>query len=362
MADRSGRNNCDYHHFARLIPQGTEAENALDTLFNHSDLHDYHRSFISVERRSRPAESGSELSESEKRTSPTEYWSGGYTLSLSNLPTKPVSVGWRIGRGSSKSLEIDTRGVDIILIRPKAKAQGVAAVHARIQFHPLSGVLMLVGVQQGRPIEYQVHDSNKFIMLDQGEKFVLYQKTNSFKLGSLHYILTYENFTEDMYERFVSERYIVLRLSGYAAPHSSLSAVPRLQDNKRGPVILHGSLTSGKFGWISSGVNAETGDPLAVKEHRPKNEKELEAVINELDIGSSQREVLLQRRIYLLTNSQAKGCFLRCRNGASIRMISLAGRSLNPFMRHRRWPSATFIITPGKKLLYATSWSFTMAH
>ncbi|KAL9045089.1 MAG: hypothetical protein Q9214_001827 [Letrouitia sp. 1 TL-2023] len=181
--------------FATIVPQGSDAERALDLVVDDPKLHHRHRSFISVQRATRPAESGSDLSESEKYNTPTEFWSGSYTLSLCNLPLNPTSVGWRIGRGSSKNPEKD-RGVDLLLIRPRKKTEGVATVHARIQFHPLSGMFMLVGVEDEKPVEYKVHDSNRPIFLGQGQKHVLYQKTNSIPLEILTTHLSLNNSQE----------------------------------------------------------------------------------------------------------------------------------------------------------------------
>lgn len=71
------------------------------------------------------------------------------------------------------------------------------------------------------------------------------------------------------------------------APHNALSAVPQRQDVKRGRVITHGSLASGGFGWVSSGVDAVTGKPLAIKEHRPKDARAQAKVVWELEVGQS---------------------------------------------------------------------------
>ncbi|KAI4162412.1 MAG: hypothetical protein LQ342_003978 [Letrouitia transgressa] len=277
--------------FATIIPQGSDAERALDPVADDANLHQWHRSFISVQRKAPPAESGSDLSESERPTTAKEFWSGHYIFRLSNLPLKPTSIGWRIGRGSSK-LEAD-RGVDILLIRPRKKTEGVATVHARIQFHPLSGVLMLVGVEDEKPIQYRVHDSNHPTMLRQGQKHVLYQKTNSFTLGNLQYTFVFEDLTQEKYAEFIKRRNILFEDLGHQAPHPALSAIPRQQDVKRGPVITHGTLAFGKFGWVYSGVNAATGDPLAVKEHRPKNVQEQRIIDNEIDIGMAECELLI---------------------------------------------------------------------
>lgn len=272
--------------FARIIPEGLDAENALDEVYGDAELSEHHQKYIRVERTTRKIDHGSS-SESDQQPSPqSEYWAGYYTLFLQMGSTQPTTVGWRVGRGSSKTPN-DNRGVDILLIRPKAKVRGVAPVHALIQFHPTSGVLMLVGVTDDNPVRYEVNDSDQPFLLRQGQKHVLYQKRNRFVLGKLQYTLVFESFTDQQYSRYQTARRGWLENVGCLAPHQALSAVPRQQDMKRGPVITHGSMSTGAFGWVFSAVDARNGTPLAVKEHRPWNTKSARDVRTELAIGKS---------------------------------------------------------------------------
>lgn len=50
--------------FARIFPDGPEAETALDLVASHESLHLHHAYFIHTEEKTRPDESGSELSAS----------------------------------------------------------------------------------------------------------------------------------------------------------------------------------------------------------------------------------------------------------------------------------------------------------
>ena len=95
-------------------------------------LTDHHREFIKAETRQQESDSDEE---------PGEFWAGHYVLDYGSAPT----VGWKVGMGLAKLG--DDRGVDLMLCRPeKASKVRVAALHALIQFHPVSGVLMLVGL------------------------------------------------------------------------------------------------------------------------------------------------------------------------------------------------------------------------
>lgn len=122
----------DVDEFARIIPEGLEAEHALDLVCD-GDVDDHHGSFIRVERKTRAEDSDSELSASERRTTPhTGYWGGYYKLSLGDPVKKPFSIGWLMRKGHAREFEGPPRGVDLLVIRPGKKPYGVAPIHARI--------------------------------------------------------------------------------------------------------------------------------------------------------------------------------------------------------------------------------------
>lgn len=275
----------NFEEFARIIPDGTEAESALDLVCD-GKVDAHHSCFIRVERKTRPEDSGSEVSASERRSSPDHgYWGGHYKLSLQDPVKKMCTVGWLMGKGFSKDFKGPPRGVDLLVIRPGKKPHGVASVHARISIHPKSGALLLFGVQEDKPVLYRVHDSSKDVVLNNGQSHVLYQSTNSFSIGKLRYTLVFAELNKTQYTRFVEKRNTMIEASGFQVPHNALSATPQRQDVKRGLVVKHGSLSSGGFGWVSSGVDASTGEPLAIKEHRPKNMHAQANVIRELKVG-----------------------------------------------------------------------------
>ncbi|KAL9011372.1 MAG: hypothetical protein Q9173_003775 [Seirophora scorigena] len=275
-----------YSVFAKIYPDGSDAEKALELVLD-SQLSDYHNSFIHVELKARDAtpenNSGSDRSKEEE----TERWyrCGYYELSLQRLPTE-VEQGWRVGRGTSRT-QGKNRDVDILVICPGKRTKGVAPIHALVRFHPRSGVLMIVGVLDESPLQYDTTDRASPFVLGQGQKHVLYQPRNRIKIGSLSYNIVYENFDDTAYERYRAGRDNLLEEIGYSPPHAALSAIPRNQDAKKGPVVLHGTMSRGGFGWIFAAVNAEDGEPLAVKEHRIKDKECKSDVEREIKIGSS---------------------------------------------------------------------------
>lgn len=179
-----------FEEFARIIPDGTEAEQALDLVCD-GRVDDHHSWFIRVERGTRPEDSGSEVSVSERNSSPDPgYWGGYYKLSLQDPVKKPCTVGWLMGRGFLKEFQGPPRGLDLLVIRPGKKTHCVASVHARMAVHPKSGVLLLFGLQEDKPVLYRVHDSSKHVVLRQGQSHVVYQPANTLLIGKLRYTLS----------------------------------------------------------------------------------------------------------------------------------------------------------------------------
>ncbi|KAL9013438.1 MAG: hypothetical protein Q9173_001865 [Seirophora scorigena] len=193
--------------FARLHPVGSQAAKALDLLCDSEDLEEHHRHFITVKERTQPADSrGLKSNGGNQRDSTSlDRPKGYYALSLEDPVKRPFHQGWLVGKGST-SLDKQSfrdgggppKGVDILLIRAGGKkTYGVASIHARISFHSQTGVLMLHGVWDDAPVEYQTHDGSELVFLGSGQRHVLYQKSNSFTVGQLQYRLVFSNFSQE---------------------------------------------------------------------------------------------------------------------------------------------------------------------
>lgn len=145
---------------------------------------------------------------------------------------------------------------------------------------------MIVGVLDEKPVQYKITDSTTPLILSKGEKHVLYQPRNRIRVGNLYYNLVFEEFDDREYARYRIGRDSLFQELGYSEPHAALSAVPRHQDAKKGPVVTHGTMNQGAFGWVFTAVDAHNGQPLAVKEHRLKNKETARQVRAEIDIGT----------------------------------------------------------------------------
>ena len=264
--------------FAKLIPHGSEAEDALDTLCNSEDLDPRHRSFIHYEPgpRNRPQDSSSDSGHPSR---PPQHTSTGqsYDLSLHKPPHQPFSRGWVLGR--------DPAEVDLLLIRPGKGRKHVASVHVRIRMHCISGVLMLVSADDERPVVYRPYDSPHPIYLRNGQSHVLFGQSNSFSIGCLHYTLVFTDLSPEQYKSFVKQRNDLMRDYGLVIPHPRLSAVPQQAHVKRGAYVLHGTFASGTFGFVAAAVVANTGVPVAVKEHRARHLSEWKQIKHEAGLG-----------------------------------------------------------------------------
>ncbi|KAL9011021.1 MAG: hypothetical protein Q9173_004100 [Seirophora scorigena] len=281
----------DDYEFARIYPKGSEARNAFDAVAANPALSSYHRSFIRVEASKRSDDSESDQSTSEHPSQPQrEYLVGYYSLSLRDSVEK-LAQGWRAGRGSSNhcgdSSDAGNRGVDLLLICPGQSTNRVAPVHARIWLNPRSGALMLTGVEKGRAVKYEVHDSQYPLSLESGQQHVLYQRCNNFWVGRLLYSLIFQNFDDRRYNRFVQARNKIFHNYGLEIPHPRISAVWRWQDTKLGNFILQASFGHGAFGWVSVAVDACTGEPRAIKTHRVKSREDAKAVAHEIKVAQA---------------------------------------------------------------------------
>lgn len=132
---------------------------------------------------------------------------------------------------------------------------------------------------------YRDLNNSADIELKNGQSHVLYQPRNSFSTGQLRYTLAFKKFDKTQYSRFVEKRTAMMQAHELLAPHSALSAIPQRQDVKKGYMVMHGTLSAGGFGWISCAVDAATGKPLAIKEHRPKDLRAQDSVVRELKVG-----------------------------------------------------------------------------
>ena len=160
------------------------------------------------------------------------------------------------------------RGVDLLVVCPGEYSYDVAVVHALIQFHPESGVLLLRGVSDTQPVKYYL---DKTVLLYAKDKHVLYQEENRFSLGKLDFKLEYEKLDDDQYTKYVQIRNQSLKDAGVGAPHPRIFAVPRKPQVKVDNLILHDNISSGAFGFVCAAVDARTGAPVAMKETWIKN-------------------------------------------------------------------------------------------
>ncbi|KAL8993939.1 MAG: hypothetical protein Q9188_007200 [Gyalolechia gomerana] len=267
----SSSNSC-LEEFARLYPNGSDAENALDLVWESKELDQHHRQFITVEPRTEPADSsGDEFTSAQQSDSSNRmHWSGYYALSLKDPVKRMFQQGWLMGRGVTTlgkgSFEDNggpPKGVDLLLIRPGEKTYGVTNVHARISFHPQSGVLMVHGTRDDKPVKYMTHDASGPVELGSDQAHVLYQKSNLFYVGQLQYVLVFSEFSKVQYLNFAERRNKLMQSCGLKVPHAGLLA----------------------FGWITCAVHSRTGEPLAIKEQRPRDLHDLEKIEFEVRVG-----------------------------------------------------------------------------
>jgi len=263
---------------ARLLPVGRDAEGMFSRIVDSVHLTEHHKQFIhAVPLDQSPA--GSPLTsdyESDRPplprrdASPNKLWNGHYLLSTARPGDVKPSIGWRVGRGAAR---LKDRGVDLLVVCPDEHFHEVATVHALIQVHPESGVLMLRGVSDTRPVKYYL---DKTILLYNKDKHVLFQRENRFSLGKLDFNLIYEDLNDEQYADHITIRNQSLEQDGKEVPSPRVFAIPRKAHVKVDDLILHDNISSGTFGLVCAAVEATTGAPVAMKETWIKHKQMLQ--------------------------------------------------------------------------------------
>ena len=288
---QASNEDLDPFPFAKLIPLNADAENALNGLLEYPRLSSHHRSFIEAERVMRKEQFWSDSDTTSRSSfrddspsSPVEIWTGHYALNLKTAP----AIGWRVGKGSSKLGA--TRGVELMICRPESGSKaGITALHALIQFHFESGVLMIVGFSDSHPVEYLLDCRRAPLLLRHNEKHVLHQKVNRFSMGKLLFKLVYEDLDDAGLAEYTRVRNKSFERLGRQIPHAHISVIPQKQFHMIGSIIVHQSLSCGTFGWVYAAVDSRTGVPLAVKELAIKDKRIARDpdLTNELEIATS---------------------------------------------------------------------------
>lgn len=261
-------NRPDDKIIARLFPVGRDAERTFSQIVDSIHLTEHHKQFVHAvpyegSLTGSPATSDYQSDQPPRRrrnASPDKLWDGHYLLSTERPGDVKPSIGWRVGRGTAK---LTNRGVDFLVICPDEHFYDVAVVHALIQIHPESGVLMLRGVSDTRPVNYYL---DKTISLYSKDKHVLFQRENRFSLGKLDFNLVYEALDDVQYADRITIRNRGLEQAGKEVPSPRILAIPRKAHVKVDDLILHDNISSGAFGLVCAAVEASTGVPVAMKE------------------------------------------------------------------------------------------------
>jgi serine/threonine protein kinase len=273
---------------AKLIPTGREAEGTFSHVVDSKHLTAYHKRYIKQRpyekpptRHPIPSESveswisiptgydtyekvrlSPEPNPPRPRRDPTseKSWTGYYELATDRPGQLKGSMGWTVGRGSTKW---ENLGVDLLVVAPDDYPYDVDVVHALIQLHPQSGVLMLKGVSETAPVKYYLDETVDLYFKD---RHVLFQKENRFSLGKLDFTLVYEELDEKKYSDYLCGRNRSLEDDGKSVPDHRILPIPKNAHVKVGNFLHHENISSGGFGLVFAAVEARTGAPFAMKE------------------------------------------------------------------------------------------------
>lgn len=181
-------------------------------------------------------------------------------------------LGWRVGRGASKLLS--TRGVDLLLATPRdSLGKSLASTHMVFRFNRKSGFLMLRGGSPKVPVEYSKNGT--WEKLEYQNERLMHQSSTMLRAGMCEYELEY-TVGEEHRGAYFGQRNAFFKGTTSREHDFQKPLFQKIPGDKcvpRGRYLEFGTQASGAFGWITQGVDIETGDPIAIKELRINSRK-----------------------------------------------------------------------------------------
>ncbi|KAL8736541.1 MAG: hypothetical protein Q9181_002390 [Wetmoreana brouardii] len=156
------------------------------------------------------------------------------------------------------------RGVDICIGANDGNCYNISNVHAILQFHLTTGVLLVKGGSHKHPLI--LYGNDEPLSFKAGDSHVVCSPITRLSIGKLDFLLRIPRLGEEEYQRFAQTRDEAFGAAGRAPPDARLYGLPCVGSFQRvGPIILHKSIANGGYGWVMLGVHYRTGDPLIAK-------------------------------------------------------------------------------------------------
>lgn len=210
---------------------------------------------------------------------------GHFILSFNEqrLP-EMAHLGWRVGRGTANSPA--NRGVDLLLAQPRDKlGSSLASIHMIFRFHRESGFLMLGGGSSKVPVEFS--KNGVWETLGLMKEYLMFQSSTIIRAGMCEYEL---QFTVEEKHRAAYFHQRDQFLEGYSSSICGFQppVFKKLPGDicvVRGRYLEFATKGTGAYGWVTQGVDLETGNPIAIKEIRISRKYTIDEIKEELGIG-----------------------------------------------------------------------------
>ena len=277
--------------FARLVPRNRVAQRLFsDTWLFVDKTNTFHLRFMNrtgseqLVALDEPVESSTEYETSvDTASEESQLNSGHFVFSFAErrAPEMP-HVGWRVGRGASK---LPNRNVDLLLAKPRDNlGKSLASVHMLFRFNSRSGFLMLKAGSSKASVKLKM--GTTWIVLEDGMERLMHQPATVLRVGACEYELEYT--VEEVHrEHYFQQRDAFLDpiSSSRGQFQSIFRQMPGDSYVQRGTYLEFGTLGSGTFGWITQGVDIQTGDPVAIKELRISSRRSRLEAMDEVNMG-----------------------------------------------------------------------------
>ena len=178
---------------------------------------------------------------------------------------------------------------------------------------------MLSGGSKKAPVESKV--GGRWKNLEYKEERLLYEPVTVLRAGRCEYELAYIIYKQQRAEYFNQRDALLRRLSsGSARTPESFNKLPGDSFVQRGRYLEFETQGYGAFGWVTDGVDAKTGDPIAIKELLISSYRNRIEAVAEVNIG--KRFVVsfhwLQTLRYLMCRRTYQVSVLSSTHGASM--------------------------------------------
>lgn len=186
----------------------------------------------------------------------------GFCLTTTNFELLGSAFGWTLGEGSWTVGQEDRR-VSLVARYPRNHSKDVDVPQAFIHIHDRSS-MPVVGAVNDNAIYFL--ENGNWIYLDRHSPRVLLNE-NYVRVANCVYKIIVPSYDSVSYQLYRHGLDMLFKRAGLAAVHPSLYSLPTKEPfDTVGPYLCHKVIGKTAYGYVETGVNIDSGDPVAIDE------------------------------------------------------------------------------------------------